>query len=547
MKPHAAQSHSSPVSLRIRWLAAGLAGCGLLASALGKKQESPAQAPTSPSVRQDWPMLGGSPSRNMASNGKNPPADFAPGKKVKGTDELDMATTKGLKWSVLLGSQSNGTPVVAGGCVFVGTNNENPRDPKYGKDDRSVLMCLDEKTGGLLWQMPCTKLSVGKVSDLEYIGLCSSPAVEGERVYVITNRCEVVCLDLRGMKNGNQGLQDEVTYYSSPDQPIIATGDLDADVIWRFDMRAECGVFPHNVSAGSVLLIGDRIYANTSNGVDWTHSNVPGPNAPALICLDKTTGKLLAEERSGISKRALHCSWSSPAASVGGQRDQIVFGGGDGFCYGFDPAFQKDAKGAGVFGELWRYDANPPHLRLDATGNRRPYNTFEGPSEIIATPVVYKDKAYILTGQDPEHGEGAGCLSCIDLSGRGDLSGKALWTSTTIGRSISTPSIVDDVIYAADYSGNVHALDALKGTKLWTYDTKGHIMCSSPTFIDGKIYIGNEEGELHIISAGRNGGKKIELIEFPGGLHTGPVYANGTLYVTTMSRLYAFGPAKAGL
>jgi outer membrane protein assembly factor BamB len=478
----------------------------------------------------------------MVFPGTNAPVNFDPGKKVKGTDELDMTTTKGLKWSALLGDQSYGTPVIAGGCVFVGTNNGNPRDPKYFKNDRSVLMCLDERTGALRWQMACAKLSTGKVSDWEYIGLCSSPAVEGDRVYLITNRCEVVCLDLHGLKNGNQGLQDEVQYYSHPERSITATGDLDADVIWRFDMREECGVFPHNVSAGSVLLIGDRIYANTSNGVDWTHTNIPNPHAPALICLEKTTGRLLGEESSGISgkDRILHCSWSSPAAAVVGGQEQIIFGGGDGFCYGFDPVVKKHTEGHDIFGELWRYDANPQHYRFDAEEKRRPYNIYEGPSEIIATPVVYKDRAYILTGQDPEHGEGAGCLSCIDLSGRGDLSGKAVWTYTGIGRSISTPSIADDIIYAADYSGVVHALDAGTGKKLWTYDTNGHIWCSSPCYIDGKIYIGNEEGELHIISAGRIGGKKIKVIEFPSSLPISPVFANGTLYIVTMSRLYAF-------
>ena len=99
---------------------------------------------------------------------------------------------------------------------------------------------------------------------------------------------------------------------------------------------------------------------------------------------------------------------------------------------------------------------------------------------------------------------------------------------------------MDDVIYAADFAGIVHALDAGTGAKLWTYNTKGHIYCSSPYYIDGKICIGNEEGELHIITAGREGGKKINVVEFPGSLDTGPVYANGTLYVMTGSRLYAF-------
>jgi len=511
-----------------------LVGCDEKSGATVEMKTAPAN--------EDWPMWGGSPSRNMVSPGKNPPVEFPNDRKVDPKGRVTTSFTKGLKWSALLGTCSYGTPVVAAGRVFVGTNNGNQHDPKYGKDDRSVLMCLDEKTGALVWQMACPKLGVGKVSDWEWIGLCSSPVVEGDRVYVLTNRCEVACLDLHGMKNGNQGLQDEVTYYSSSEQKITATDDLDADIIWRFDMREECGAFPHNVTAGNVLILGDRLYANTCNGVDWTHQNIPAPDAPGLICLDKNTGKLLGEERSGISQRLLHASWSTPAGGIIGGVTQVVYGAGDGYCYGFAATPGKDKESAGVLEELWRYDANPGRLRMDETGKRRPYNTYEGPSEVIATPVIYKGRVYTLIGQDIEHGEGAGCLSCIEATGRGDLSGKAVWTNTDIGRSISTPAIVDDVIYIADYAGVVHALDANKGTKLWTYDTKGHIYCSSPYYIDGKIYVGNEEGELHILSAGRDGGKKINVVEFPGTLSTGPVFANGTLYIMGMSRLYAFGP-----
>ena len=42
----------------------------------------------------------------------------------------DVKTGKNIKWVASLGSQSYGNPVVAGGVVLVGTNNEALRDPK---------------------------------------------------------------------------------------------------------------------------------------------------------------------------------------------------------------------------------------------------------------------------------------------------------------------------------------------------------------------------------------------------------------------------------
>src|SRR6266851_2712279 len=94
----------------------------------------------------DWPMWGHGPSRNMVSEEKNLPETWDPGKFKSNSEEIDMATTKGVRWVAKLGSQAYGNPTVAGGKVFVGTNNETPRDPKY-KGDRAVMMCFEEKTG----------------------------------------------------------------------------------------------------------------------------------------------------------------------------------------------------------------------------------------------------------------------------------------------------------------------------------------------------------------------------------------------------------------
>ena len=69
---------------------------------------------------------------------------------------------------------------------------------------------------------------------------------------------------------------------------------------------------------------------------------------------------------------------------VGGQ-SQIIFGGGDGFCYGFDFVFTKDKEGHAIFKELWRCDANPKQLRVDEAGKPREYWVYDGPSEIMPT------------------------------------------------------------------------------------------------------------------------------------------------------------------
>ena len=79
----------------------------------------------------DWPMWGGTPDRNMVSSMKGLPTTW------------DLKTKKNVKWVAELGSQAYGNPVVAGGIVLVGTNNEAMRDPNI-KGDKGILMAFRE-------------------------------------------------------------------------------------------------------------------------------------------------------------------------------------------------------------------------------------------------------------------------------------------------------------------------------------------------------------------------------------------------------------------
>ena len=490
-----------------------------------------------------WPQWGRDATKNMVGPAKaNLPTEIVTGR-LTDDDEIDMATTKGVRWVAKLGSNSYGNPTVADGRVYVGTNNEASRSTKY-KGDRSNVYCLDERTGSLLWQFSAPKLGAGKVSDWEYLGICSSPTIDGDRVYFITNRCEVICLDVHGMANGNDGpFMDEGAYAAGPGKPPIPMGPEDADIIWIFDMAGELEVFPHNVASSSVLVVGDRVYANTSNGVDYSHKHIINPNAPSLVALDKRTGEIVGEEQAGIGTRIYHGNWSSPAHAVVNGRDLILLGAGDGFCYAFDAATKRvtDARGFvfDVLPEVWRFDCNPAHYKIQ-DGKTQHYGSRDGPSEIIATPVYHDNRLYVAIGQDPEHGEGLGALSCIDATRQGDISADGLlWQYTDMNRTISTVSIHDSLVYIADYAGFVHCLDADSGALQWKHDTLGHIW-GSTLVTDGRVFVGNEDGILTILKAGR---EKILLseIEVAGSIYGSTVVANGTLYIETMTHLYAIG------
>jgi outer membrane protein assembly factor BamB len=492
-----------------------------------------------------WRMFGGTPFRNMVNTvEKSLPAEWHIG------DPKRKIPPKNIKWVAKLGSQSYGNPVVYGGKIFLGTNNgglRNPRDAvKKGDElipvDKGILICFRESDGQFLWQAVHDKLPSGRVNDWPEQGICSSPYVEDNRVYYVSNRCELVCADTEGFHDGkNDGVQDEKYKDKS-----------DADIIWRLDMMEELGVFPHNLAVCSPLVVGDIVYVVTGNGHDESHENIPAPRAPSFLAVNKFTGKVLWESNLPGDK-ILHGQWSNPCyAEINGQ-PQVIFPGGDGWLYAFEPRTGK---------LLWKFDCNPKNSKY-ILGGRGTKN------EIIATPVVYEGRVYIQVGQDPEHGEGVGHLWCIDPSkasptnidlspvndnfdpkapenknsglvwhvGGQDKDGKLLWR-----RGLSTCAIHDGLCYIANLSGFVACFDARTGEKYWEYDTLSAIW-GSPYVVDGKVYIGTDEGTVYVFEHG----KKLRLLaknEMEAPVLSTPIAVNGVLYVMTRQNLYAIAETK---
>ncbi len=494
----------------------------------------------STATAQDWPMWGFDASRNMHSpDVMGLPSSFSAGEFVGATDEIDLESTQNVKWIAKLGSQSYGNPTISNGLVFVGTNNDSPRDPRF-KGDRSTLFCFKEETGEFVWQLSVPKLGTGKVSDWEYLGICSSPSVEGDRVYIVTNRCEVMCLDVNGMADGNDGpYTDEGLYMAWPGTEPMEVTKTDADIIWVLNMIDEAGVFPHNITTSSVLIAGDNLWVTSSNGVDYGHVETPAPNAPSLILLDKKTGQMIGEEDTGMSTRIFHSNWSSPAYLRTADVELGIFGGPDGWLYAFEPTPVEGEDGWPLLKEAWRFDANPPEYRVK-DGKKMTYTDRYGPSEVLATPITWNGHVYAPIGQDPEHGEGVGNLVCVDAKG------KQVWHYQKINRSLSTLAIADGLLFAADFSGFVYCLDAKTGEEYWIHDTKGHIW-ASPLVADGKVFIGNEDGYMTILPAKKKlEAKDVVEIDMISPIYSSAVAANGVLYVATHTHLYAIADESAG-
>jgi len=338
--------------------------------------------------------------------------------------------------------------------------------------------------------------------------------------------------------------------------PPGKVGPKDADIIWRYDMMDELGVFPHNASNSSPLVVDDIVYACTSNGQDWTHSNIPSPLSPSFVALNKKTGELLGEDDAHIGPRIFHGQWSSASAGKVNDKTLVFFGGGDGWCYAFDAKPVKEGD-TGLLKAAWKADCNPPHYKKTADGKPIRYPAAEGPSEINATPVFYKNRIYVAIGQDPEHGEGVGNLVCIDATKTGDITKTGvLWQYPKIHRSISTVSIDPDtgLLFVGDFSGFVHCLDAETGKVNWVHDMKAH-MWGSTLVADGKVYVGDEDGDLVVLAATKEknilskvsvDGREQDGPNLGAPVYSTPVVANGVIYIASNTHLYAFHDSSKG-
>ncbi len=481
----------------------------------------------------DQPQWGQAWSRNMVSEEKGLPESF------------DPKTGRNIKWSARIGTESYATPIVAGGRVYIGTNNENPRDPNHIADS-GVLMCFDEATGRFLWQLVVPKREEDPYMDWPKTGWSSPVTVEGDRVYVVSSRGEVMCLDPRGMSDGNDGpytneaahmIPRGTNFPAVPNPPLCSPAGRRYCLAFRSDLR-RWNLVARWRAHSSILIDGNYLYVNSGTGVDNTHKRIRTPNAPSLVVIDKRYGRYVARVHEHIARNIFHGTWSSQSLGQVGGRRLIFFAGGDGVVYAFEP-FDGSTPADGspaTLKKVWQFDFDPTAPK----GDVHPYlgNRIKSPSNIYGMPVFYEGRLYVAGGGDPFWGKTEAWLKCIDPSGAGNITGTGLvWSRPLERHVISTPAIHNGLVFIPDYGRNIHCLDARTGDLIWTREIQGEVW-SSALVADGKVYVGTRAGQLWVITADREG-KVLATIDMGSPVSGTATAANGVLYISTANRLYA--------
>ena len=133
--------------------------------------------------------------------------------------------------------------------------------------------------------------------------ISSTPFIDKDRVYYVSNRGELCCLKV-----------------------------ADGKIVWMLDMPKTLGVFrrdPNDAGnlAPSPIVVGDIVYCITGNGADDGYREPPAPDAPSFLAVDKFTGKVIWFSRPG--KNVRYGQWSTPALATVDGAAEILFPGGD--------------------------------------------------------------------------------------------------------------------------------------------------------------------------------------------------------------------------
>jgi len=423
-----------------------------------------------PTTAADWPTLGRDSTRNAVSPERRPPLDWSVGVYDRETHEW-KGKSKNVLWNTRLGGTTFGTPIVAGGRVYIGTNLSEHVPQHRSIERQGYLLCFRESDGEFLWQFSANEIE-GYAWRYWNPGVGSSPLVEGNRVWFVSNRWEVICLDTAGFHDD----EDDGPVKGGPTLLFEVMGP---NAIRSFRADANKDRLRESITGLKAGLL-----------TDWLRKQFAACDFP--LAADVTP-----KEGEGGK------SWTVAAAVRGASR-QFELRIEDDKLKAYKAVTVAAKEEADV---VWRFDMRKelkvaPYSHIYFNPNRQ------------CSPVSYRNRIYVVTGNGVEQRSSdipapdAPSLVCFDKE-----TGKVLWTDASPGGDILRGQFADPLVFEFDGraqvvvgqgDGWVRSFDALTGKLLWEFDinekkslwtqtwegSRNSIMTSA-VFRQGRVYVGS--------------------------------------------------------
>ncbi len=290
--------------------------------------------------------------------------------------------------------------------------------------------------------------------------------------------------------------------YASP-SPIVDQGKL-------FCHFGAHGTACLDIESGEVLWTQKGIKLNHENGpgstpVLWKNRlmiQCDGSDRQSILALDTESGEIAWETpRSGElhENPQFKKAYGTPLLVHLKGRDQLISPGAN-WLYSYDPETGK---------ELWR-------LSYEVLG-----------FSIVPRPVFGEGKIFFSTSfLQPE-------LLAVDVTGD---TPKIAWRCKRQAPTMPSPLLVGKELYMVSERGIMSCLNVETGEDYWTARLGGNFS-SSPLFADGKIYVGNRDGQVFVLRPG----KTFDLVatnELDSGVMASPIALRESLILRTEASLY---------
>jgi hypothetical protein len=126
-----------------------------------------------------------------------------------------------------------------------------------------------------------------------------------------------------------------------------------------------------------------------------------------------------------------------------------------------------------------------------------------------------------------------------------------VWRVDDIKAGYTGLLVKDGILYVVADTGNLHAYDAKTGQALWTHNL-GTVGKGSPVWADGKIYVMEVNGNIHILKPSREGCESLSHVtllaangEGTDEIYASPAIADGRIFFCTRDRTICVGRADA--
>lgn len=403
-------------------------------------------------------------------------------------DDWSLKDKKNVLWVSDIGGRA--TPIVLNGRVYLNCRTpDDVNDPVEKVHARERVVCWDAKSGEVLWQ------DVFNVFQTDI----PAPRVGWAAMVGDTETGNVFVHSVSG---------------------IFRCYTPDGKVVWEYSLYEDFGKISGYGGRTQTPIIDENRVIVSFLERNWGEAQGPAPRH-TYYAFDKHDGKLLWTAAPGGAPN--DTNYSAPIVTVINGQRMLIGGNADGGIY---------AMNARTGQPIWGF-------RMSKRG-------------LNATPVVDGNLVYISHGEDNIDNTRFGRIQCIDGTGTGDVTEThSVWRVDDIKAGYTGLLVKDGILYVVADTGNMHAFDSKTGEALWVHDL-GTVGKGSPVWADGKIYVMEVNGNIHIVRPSREKCEKLSHVALPALIGTGtdeiyasPAIADGRIFFVTRDRLICVGDPES--